>query len=418
MQGDFTKQAEEFFINNIDELYSTENAIEYLNDKRNTMNFSFELRRFICKKFGEKTKDNKYICLLKNEKEEKKIILDSYDLDKFSLKEYEDLILFYGKKNNVHISRADGRRWVKDEVSCKRHKLFQISFALEMTIEETNMFLTKILCEQGYNFRNEEEIIYYFCRKNNISYDRTTELIEIVSNIEDNKKLEDKDIYTKHFKKEVEVINSEEELLDYIKKNKHNFKGFSKTAKEKFIEALNTALELAKLKENFKNMNKDKLEQVMLDGYPRGEKKYGEDEKECRKEFESVKGSRIKDILDNITKRDKMDAIIKDKRAVTRKDLIFLNFFNRAVLSNGEERVVHDGKYGEESKYYFDSAQNNPIENMKSFREEMDDILMEVSMGKLYIPNRFDNFILLSLCYDKPLEYFQDLIEESFYNKE
>lgn len=30
MQGDFTKQAEEFFINNIDELYSTENAIEYL----------------------------------------------------------------------------------------------------------------------------------------------------------------------------------------------------------------------------------------------------------------------------------------------------------------------------------------------------------------------------------------------------
>lgn len=410
MQGDFTKQAEEFFINNIDELYSTENAIEYLNDKRNTMNFSFELRRFICKKFGEKTKDNKYICLLKNEKEERKIILDSYDLDNFSLKEYEDLILFYGKKNNVHISRADGRRWVKDEVSCKRHKLFQISFALEMTIEETNMFLTKILCEQGYNFRNEEEIIYYFCRKNNISYDRATELIEIVSNIEDNKKLEDKDIYTKHFKKEVEAINREEELLDYIKKNKHNFKGFSKTAKDKFIEALNTALELAKLKENFKNMNKDKLEQVMLGGFHRTDKSYG-------KEFESVKGSRIKDILDNITKRDKMDAIIKDKRAVTRKDLIFLNFFNRAVLSNGEERVVHDGKYGEESKYYFDLAQNNPIENMKSFREEMDDILMEVSMGKLYIPNRFDNFILLSLCYDKPLEYFQDLIEESFYNK-
>ena len=411
MQGDFTKQAEEFFINNIDELYSTENAIEYLNDKRNTMNFSFELRRFICKKFGEKTKDNKYICILKNEKEEKKIILDSFDLDNFSLNEYEDLILFYGKKNNVHISRADGRRWVKDEVSCKRHKLFQISFALEMTIEETNMFLTKILCEQGYNFRNEEEIIYYFCRKNNISYDRANELIEIASNIEDNKKLENKDIYTKHFKKEVEAINREEELLDYIKKNKHNFKGFSKTAKDKFIEALNTALELAKLKENDEKMNKDRLEKVMLDGFPRGDKKYGN-------EFESIKKSKIKDILDNITKRDKMDAIIKDKRAVTRKDLIFLNFFNRAVLSNGEERVVHDGKYGEESKYYFDLAQNNPIENMKSFREEMDDILMEVSMGKLYIPNRFDNFILLSLCYDKPLEYFADLIEESFENKE
>ena len=158
-------------------------------------------------------------------------------------------------------------------------------------------------------------------------------------------------------------------------------------------------------------MNKDRLEKVMLDGFPRGDKKYGN-------EFESIKKSKIKDILDNITKRDKMDAIIKGKRSVTRKDLIFLNFFNRAVLSNGEERVVHNGKYGEESKYYFDLAQNNPIENMKSFREEMDDILMEVSMGKLYIPNRFDNFILLSLCYDKPLEYFQDLIEESFEDKE
>ena len=410
MQGDFIKQAEEFFINNIDELYSTENAIEYLNDKRNTMNFSFELRRFICKKFGEKTKDNKYICILKNEKEEKKIILDSFDLDNFSLNEYEDLILFYGKKNNVHISRADGRRWVKDEVSCKRHKLFQISFALEMSIEETNMFLTKILCEQGYNFRNEEEIIYYFCRKNNMSYDKAKSLIEITEKIDNNKKKEE-DIYTKHFKKEVEVINSEEELLNYIKKNKHNFKGFSRTAKDKFIEALNTALELAKIKENDSKMNRDRLEKLMLDGFPREDKDYGN-------EFESVKKSKIKDILDNITKRDKMDAIISGKRAVTRKDLIFLNFFNRAVLSNGEDRVIHNGKYGEESKYYFDLAQNNPIENMKYFREEMDDILMEVSMGKLYIPNRFDNFILLSLCYDKPLEYFADLIEESFEDKE
>ena len=55
---------------------------------------------------------------------------------------------------------------------------------------------------------------------------------------------------------------------------------------------------------------------------------------------------------------------------------------------------------------------------MESFREEMDDILREVGMGELYIPNRFDNFILLSLCYDKPLEYFQDLIYESFYEEE
>ncbi len=86
-QRDFTKQAEENFFDIIDELSLMdelsliEDSIKYLNDKRNTMNFSFELRRFICKKFGNKTKDNKYICTLKNEKEEKKIILDSYDLD-------------------------------------------------------------------------------------------------------------------------------------------------------------------------------------------------------------------------------------------------------------------------------------------------------------------------------------------------
>ena len=110
-----------------------------------------------------------------------------------------------------------------------------------------------------------------------------------------------------------------------------------------------------------------------------------------------------------------MDAIISGKRAVTRKDLIFINFFNRIVLTSGEDNIIHDGKYGEEAKYYFNLAENNPIENMESFREEMDDILREVGMGELYIPNRFDNFILLSLCYDKPLEYFQDLIDASFY---
>lgn len=409
-QGDFTKQAEEIFINNIDELYDGENAIKYLNDKRNTMNFSFELRRFICKKFGIKTKNNKYTCILKNQQEDKEITLDSYDSENISFKEYEDLILFYGKKNNVGISRSDARRWVKDEVNCKRHKLFQISFALEMSIEETNMFLTKILCEQEYNFRNEEEIIYYFCRKNNLSYAKAESLIETVKAIDDNKKSEE-DIYTKHFKKEVENINSEEELLNYIKENKHNFKGFSRTARNKFIEALNTAIELQGIIDRDENMNRDKLEKAMLSGIPREGKSYGA-------EFQSIKNSEIKDILENITKRDKMDAIIKGKRAVTRKDLIFMNFFNRAVLTSGDDNIMHHGTYGEEAKYYFNKAEQEPIENMKLFREEMDDILREAAMGKLYVPNRFDNFILLSLCYDNPLEYFTDLIEESFYEEE
>ena len=35
---------------------------------------------------------------IKNEKKKEKLFLDSYDLDNFSLKEYEDLIFFMARK--------------------------------------------------------------------------------------------------------------------------------------------------------------------------------------------------------------------------------------------------------------------------------------------------------------------------------
>ena len=54
------------------------------------------------------------------------------------------------------------------------------------------------------------------------------------------------------------------------------------------------------------------------------------------------------------------------------------------------------------------------VKNMMEFRNNTDKLLLKAGMGKLYIPNRFDNLILLSLCDENPFEYFSDVIKSSF----
>ncbi|OSA92127.1 UNVERIFIED_ORG: hypothetical protein B2H95_05645 [Clostridium botulinum] len=433
-QKKFTQQAENDFWDKvsleiereIDSRKSDSNKIiEYLKEKKNTITVGLGLKRYICEHFsGDFDKEeNKYICEIRLDNGDiKNFKLDSFEDKDCSIDEYIDLMKVLGEKNGIIVTRQDAKRWLNVK-ECKRETIFEkLSFILEMETEYVSAFLNKELAEKGYNFRNPYEIIYYFCNKYKFKINKAQELIEKYNSIESNGNECNEYKHTSIFANEVKAIKNEEELLEYLKDNKANFTNISRTIQEEFKKLIDDIKTLLSLIYPNIDFNHDVLERILLEGIPReskGKVKYNETihdniEPKCASEFVSIKDSNIKELLDNILKRDKIDKKLIGQSEPIRKDLILLSFFKFSLLTAGYKEIIENDKFGEESLALSEDQNDNPIQNMLYFREITDEMLLKNGMGELYIPNKFDNLILLSLCKKYSYEYFSNIIENSF----
>ena len=159
---------------NIEKLEENEEEIiKYLNNIRYSLPLGIALRRYICTKFGIKTKDGYKVTL----SDETSYILkdfqsDDYDLQNDDIKEYIEIFQFINEKYNtdesdnlsLEIPKPEIRRLLRSTTYCLRSKMFLLSFALHMNNNEMEKFLTDVLAEQTYNYRDPEEIIAMFCQ--------------------------------------------------------------------------------------------------------------------------------------------------------------------------------------------------------------------------------------------------------------
>lgn len=421
----FTQQAESEFWdeismeidNGLNERKNNKNKIiEYLNEKRNTITLDFYLKRYICENFSidfNKVED-KYLCSIKLENDEiKKFSLDNFQNENCSIDEYIDLMKTLEEKNGIKVSKQVIRNWLEGKPCIRRTFFEKLSFILEMDAESVVVFLNKSLAEKGYNFRNPIEIIYYFCHNNKLKLKKAEELIEQYERIKNSNDDGYESKYTDTLKNEVKNINNENELLEYLKNNKLSWINMSIGIKKEFTDLIQDIKKLLELIYSAEDINNDFLERFMLQGMPRETK--GQNAKNnTSSEFVSHKYSKLKELLDNILKRDKIDKRLQGKVEPTRKDLVFLNFIKFTLLIGGYEEIMESDEFGEESTELSEEQEKNPVQNMLHFRKITDIMLLKNGMGELYIPNRFDNLILLSLCLERPYEYFSDVIEDSF----
>ena len=100
----------------------------------------------------------------------------------------------------------------------------------------------------------------------------------------------------------------------------------------------------------------------------------------------------------NLLMKDRLDDLIKRIKPVGRKDLVFLKFF---LFSLDLQEQNNDYSAND----YF------------AFIDECNDMLVRCGMSRLYLANRFENLILLSLLSSNPFEMFENIIECSFINE-
>ncbi len=436
-----------------DDIYGLEDRvpeiINYLKDIHFSMPLGLALRRYMCEQYssGFDTEKQCYTFVLPD-----KVIYtkdhtgEDYDIESDDVFEYIEIFNYINAKYNtdekgklkLDISKAEIRRQLRATSGCIRKKMFDLSFALHMDCEYTSKFLTDVLAEQTYNYREPKEIIAAFCQSKE-EYNHYYKYIELCEMFA----LKSKDVVVSKEKKEnytlfaknmlTEEITSEEMLMEFLLANISNFYGYSETAYKEFLSLyIKASLSLVQtnIKFEFEDesieeridfvkrgikkgelINPEQLAKEMLACIPRAStNRYKDDKKIVTNDFINIyngeggqdskktKTTELpKRITMNLPVSDRLWDLIRREKPVDRKDIVFMKFYVFSLYLQEKDEYSADD--------YF------------VFLDECNDLLVRCGMSRLYPGNRFENLIMLSLLASHPFEMFENIIEYSFMNE-
>ena len=98
----------------------------------------------------------------------------------------------------------DGSRRPKIQ-NASREKIYEICFALNLSITDVEWFFHHVYFDRCFNFHNRTEALYAFCFVNNLPYGKAKEIIHTIEN-QEAKPVEQNDVginYTKFVKQQI-----------------------------------------------------------------------------------------------------------------------------------------------------------------------------------------------------------------------
>lgn len=292
---------------------------------------------------------------------------------------------------------ALSKNWLNQK-TVKRKVVFILGFGLNMSVDDVNMFLTKALREPGINPKDPFEVICWYCYKNGYGFHKYEKLWDIYcnNNIEDmtiNVAYSD---YTIGLRSSMQSINDEYALMLYLTRLKvnGNTSFISMTTKDCFMKLYDESRELiAKLynetEDDNKTYTKDDItesdfEKIICAAIPVD--RHGNlTPSKASSLNEQFQGRRFS--------RQHIGEVLTGKSDISRFDLITLNFF---IFSQRAEEY------------------DNANKRFTEFLESTNNILLKCYMGKLYVQNPYECFVLMCILSEDPLGTYADVWELSY----
>lgn len=285
------------------------------------------------------------------------------------------------------------------QASVKRETVFLLGFGLRMSVEDVSDFLTRVLREQDFDFRNPDEVIYWFCYSNHFGYYKAEEYKEKYVLLEPNKDAKEAaKIYAGGL-----CLDTDEKLfkfLAHVKAGVDDPMSEKSQAFQEFIRLLHHTKEIIaamyqKDEEEKKrgkvwkasDISASDVEKVICSGIPVN--KMGN----LKKMSASILA---KHFSQKRFSRQRITSILNHKLPVERFDLITLEFF---IVSQEME-------------------DEDPYQRYRHFLDEIQVILDKCGMGEFYIVNPYECFLLMCLLTDCPLAVFADIWEMSYEESE
>lgn len=301
-----------------------------------------------------------------------------------------------------------------------------------MSVEDVNLFLTKALREPEINPKNPFEVICWYCYKNRYNYLKFEKLWDLYNNIPANS-ADTGLIYSEHtigVRNNMFSVHDDATLIAHISKLKtsDNMSRMSITAREYFDELYNEACDLIarlynhseseehtnalleyqdKLSRSYRLCDCEKIKRIKMF---RDEKRIFTREDITESDIEHIICSAVPiDRHGNLTpskasklneqfagkrfSRQRICEILSGNAEITRFDLITLNFF----------------VFSQKLNVYPDAKQR-----YTKFLESTNSILEKCFMGKLYIQNPYECFVLMCILSLDPLGTYADVWELSY----
>lgn len=326
---------------------------------------------------------------------------------------------------------ALSKNWLTQH-TVKRNIVFLLGFGLNMSVDDVNLFLTKALREPEINPKDPFEVMCWYCYKNGYNYIKYENLKSIYEQTPPNS-LNIELLYgerTINIRNSMFSIQNDATLIAHLSKLKANISTskISATAREHFNQLYDQSRDLIA---DLYNQTEDEKRNAYLIEYQKRldqndklydyEKRQRIEKIDNRRKFyqrQDITESDIEHIIcsaipidryGNLTpsKSSKLSAQFDGKRfsrqhireilsanaEINRFDLITLNFFifsqSINMYPNAKQRYVQ-------------------------FIESMNKILEECFMGKLYVQNPYECFILMCILSDDPLGTYADVWELSY----
>lgn len=326
------------------------------------------------------------------------------------LEEYQSIICDSFKDNAVPASfqettaklSAMAKKWLTQQ-TVKRSVVFLLGFGLRMSAEDVNQFLTKALREPEINPKEAFEVICWYCFRRGYGYPKYQELWEkyqkLFPELEDSAFTDEE--YTLGFRDTMYGIRDERSLWAYLSRLKLSgrLSRFSRTARQQFD----------RLYDETRDLVAELFNQDLASGRA-GKRVYSRQDIAAGDIEQVISAAIPKDRNGNLVpskasdlsgqfagkrfSRQRVGEILSGRAEASRFDLITLNFF---IFSQ-----KLDAFPGTKQRY-------------AAFLDSTNRILENCFMGRLYIQNPYECFLLMCILSEAPLSTYADVWELSFH---
>lgn len=125
----------------------------------------------------------------------------------------------------------DFKEWFVPNRKIARKTAFQICFAFNLGVDETNSFFRCVQFERGFDCHTVTEAVYYFCMRNGLSYLEAQEIIDRIPAPKKVKAIPNREVlYTGTIIEYINSIDDKEKLIQYIIDNINDFQYNNVTA--------------------------------------------------------------------------------------------------------------------------------------------------------------------------------------------
>lgn len=118
-------------------------------------------------------------------------------------------------------ARKNIDNWLKNDhlpasTNNSRDLLYKICFLLDLSFIETEWFFNHLCFQRCFNLHLKNEMVYYYCFNNALSFEKAIQLIHVLETLEpidyDNST---NNLFTHQVKDELDIICTDEELIDF-----------------------------------------------------------------------------------------------------------------------------------------------------------------------------------------------------------